>query len=211
VVPFGADSRIGGINAVAEVSANAPCCFPEVRAFFGHAREDTEKRGGARPLFSFRGFAHDPQRVLTVVHQFALVGSEHLRDFRISVIPRELSGLELSVASFAHADDRGRRLSYDPQFALRHVQSLAHRDEPKPVEVKLHHYQDSTGSRVILATRRLNLKKESEPRVRFGGVHGLLQLAGDGERASVAAGALSASLLGCPAVCVAAGKAGGCV
>ena len=39
---FGVDSRIGGINEVAEVSANAPCCFSEVRAFFGHAREDTE-------------------------------------------------------------------------------------------------------------------------------------------------------------------------
>jgi hypothetical protein len=125
---FGVDSRIGGINEVAEVSANAPCCFSEVRAFFGHAREDTEKRGGVRPLFSFRGFAHDPQRVLNAVHQFAPVGSEHLRDFRIRVIPRKLSGLELSVASFTHADDRGRRLSYDPKFALRHVQSLAHRD-----------------------------------------------------------------------------------
>ena len=33
VVPFGVDRRMGGINGVAEVSANAHRCFPEVRAF----------------------------------------------------------------------------------------------------------------------------------------------------------------------------------
>jgi hypothetical protein len=76
--------------------------FLKYEHFCGHAREDTEKRRGVRPLFSFREFSHDPQRV---VRQFALVGSEHLRDFRISVIPRGLSGFELSVASFASSDE----------------------------------------------------------------------------------------------------------
>ena len=35
---------------------------------------------------------------------------------------------ELSIATLAHADGR-RGLFYDPQFALRHVQSLTHRKE----------------------------------------------------------------------------------
>lgn len=66
-------------------------------------------------LLAFRGFAHDPQSVLAAVYRLALVGIE----LRLNV-----GIIELSIASFADAKARFD----DPQFALRHVQSLAHRE-----------------------------------------------------------------------------------
>ena len=71
-----------------------------------------------RPLLSFRGFAHDPQGVLTAVHRLTLVGIK----LRLNI-----SILELGIAALTHADGR-RSLFDDPQFALGHIQSLAHRE-----------------------------------------------------------------------------------
>lgn len=67
-------------------------------------------------LLAFRGFSHDPQRILAAVHRLALVGIELCLNIGI---------LELSIAPFTHADGR-RALLYDPQFALLHDSSLAH-------------------------------------------------------------------------------------
>ncbi|MGC2851386.1 MAG: hypothetical protein WB556_15480 [Candidatus Acidiferrum sp.] len=67
-------------------------------------------------LFIFGCFAHDSQRILAAVGQFALVGIE---------LCLKVIALELGIASFAYADGR-RTLLYDPQFAFWHVQSLAH-------------------------------------------------------------------------------------
>jgi len=70
-------------------------------------------------LFIVRGLAHDPQGVLTAVCQRALVGVK---------LCLNTIALELNVAPFAYADSRGALL-YDPQFALLHDCSLAHRIE----------------------------------------------------------------------------------
>lgn len=68
-------------------------------------------------LLAFRGFAHDPQGVLAAIQRLALVGIK--LDLNVSI-------LELGIASLAHADG-GRGLFHNPQFALRHDSSLAHR------------------------------------------------------------------------------------
>jgi hypothetical protein len=70
--------------------------FLKYEHFLAMQEKILKSEEGVRPLFSFGGFAHDPQRVLSAVHQFAPVGSEHLRDFRIRVIPR--SSVDLNSA-----------------------------------------------------------------------------------------------------------------
>jgi hypothetical protein len=66
-----------------------------------------------KKLFAFGCFAHYPQRILAAVHGFALVDIE----LGLNVI-----ALELSATPFADT----KADFHDPQFALRHVQSLAH-------------------------------------------------------------------------------------
>ena len=86
-----------------------------------------------KQLFVFRGFAHDPQRVLTTVHQFALVGVERFFNFLLRAIFGWLSGPDLGIAAFADSERRNVLESqYDPEFAFWHVPSLAHlkRDSP---------------------------------------------------------------------------------
>jgi hypothetical protein len=62
-------------------------------------------------------FAHDPQGVLAAVRQNALMSIK---------LCLNIGTMELGVAPFTHAD--GRRASlYNPQFALLHDCSLAHR------------------------------------------------------------------------------------
>jgi hypothetical protein len=92
-------------------------------------------------LLAVGGFAHDSQGVLAAVYWLALVGSECLHYFRVRLLPRPFVGLELAIASLTDADSR-RRFLNDPQTAFWHVQSLAHREGPRPVEIKRHHYLD---------------------------------------------------------------------
>ena len=66
-------------------------------------------------LLAFGGFAHDPQGILAAVQRLALVGVELCLNVGI---------LELGIAPFADA----KPLFHDPQFALRHDFSLAHRE-----------------------------------------------------------------------------------
>ena len=74
-------------------------------------------------LFAFCGFPHDPQRVLTAVHQLALVSIELRPNIGAW---RGKAGLELSIAPFTYADGWKWGFLYDPQFALPHDCSLAH-------------------------------------------------------------------------------------
>lgn len=67
-------------------------------------------------LLAFGGFADDAQGILAAVYRLALVSVK----LRLKIVT-----LELGVASFADADGR-RVLFYYPQFALGHIQSLAH-------------------------------------------------------------------------------------
>jgi len=54
-----------------------------------------------------------------------------------------LARFELSIAAFAHTDNRGRGFFNDPQ-ASQHDYSLRHLDGiVSPVEIKRHHYQPS--------------------------------------------------------------------
>ena len=80
-----------------------------------------------RRLLAFSGFTHDTQGVLAAIHPLAFMGIEQFDDFRLRVNLCGSAGLELRIAALAHADDR-RGLLYDPQLALGHVQSLAHRE-----------------------------------------------------------------------------------
>jgi hypothetical protein len=68
-------------------------------------------------LFIFGRFAHDPQRILAAVGQFALVGIECGFNFLLRF------GLELQVAAFANTE-QWRGFFYDSQFALWHNPSL---------------------------------------------------------------------------------------
>jgi hypothetical protein len=79
-------------------------------------------------LLIFRGLAHYTQRILAAVRWLALVSIERRVNFLLCVILGGLARLELGVATFANADGRKGRL-YDPQFALLHDCSLAHRKE----------------------------------------------------------------------------------
>lgn len=77
-------------------------------------------------LFPIRRLAHDPQGVLTVVQRLALVGIELPRNISLRI--RKV-GLELGIASLAHAENWGRIFLYDTQASVRHDASLAHREE----------------------------------------------------------------------------------
>lgn len=72
-----------------------------------------------KQLLAFRGFAHDPQGVLTAVHQFALVGIERGEDRSQPI------AFELGIAVLADTD-KGRGALHDPQLAFLHDCSLAH-------------------------------------------------------------------------------------
>ena len=78
-----------------------------------------------KQLLAFRGLAHDPQSVLAAVQRLALVGCERLCNFYQRGISGDIARLELGVTAFADAKDKWLAF-YDPQFALGHVQSLAH-------------------------------------------------------------------------------------
>ena len=78
-------------------------------------------------LLLVRCFVDDPQCILAAVHRFALVNGERLHYFGVRLLPRPFIGPELLVATLTHTDSWGRFL-YDPQTALGHVQSLAHRE-----------------------------------------------------------------------------------
>jgi hypothetical protein len=69
-------------------------------------------------LFIFGRFAHDPQRILAAVGQFALVGIECGFNFLLRF------GLELQITAFANANHRCG-LFYDSQLTLWHDLSLA--------------------------------------------------------------------------------------
>jgi hypothetical protein len=82
-----------------------------------------------KPLFAFRGLVHDAQRVLTAIHRFTLMGVELRSQFGFDIIHQRLAGLELSITAFTYADGRRRGFLYDSQESVRHVASLAHREE----------------------------------------------------------------------------------
>lgn len=67
-------------------------------------------------LFVFCGLANDAKGILATVYRFAFV------DIKLCL---NAVALELSITPFAYADG-WRGLLDDPQFALGHVQSLAH-------------------------------------------------------------------------------------
>jgi hypothetical protein len=74
-------------------------------------------------LLTFRRFAHDPQRVLAAVHRLALVGFKLGGNIGSRIM---LARFELSIAAFAHSDNRRRGFFNDPQTPVRHEASLAH-------------------------------------------------------------------------------------
>ena len=79
-------------------------------------------------LFTFRGFAYDPQSILATVQRLALVSVELLLDGRLG-IPHVGVSRELGVATFTDSHHRNIPASlYDPKIAFRHIQSLAHRE-----------------------------------------------------------------------------------
>jgi hypothetical protein len=61
-------------------------------------------------LLVFGRFAHDPQSILAAVYRPALVSIKGGADFVLRGIRREVSGFELSIATFADADT----LFHDP-------------------------------------------------------------------------------------------------
>jgi hypothetical protein len=83
-------------------------------------------------LFAFRRFAHDPQGILTAVHQFTLVGIElvaNTSQSRVGICQRLGCHAELSIAAFTDSEHRDTPgMFYDPELAFGHVQSLAHRE-----------------------------------------------------------------------------------
>jgi hypothetical protein len=70
-------------------------------------------------LFIFGRFAHNSQRILAAVGQFALMRVERGYNFLVGF------GLELQIAAFANTKQR-RGFFYDSQTTLWHVLSLAH-------------------------------------------------------------------------------------
>jgi len=76
-----------------------------------------------KQLLTFGGLAHDPQRVLAAVYQFALVGFVLGCNIGSRIM---LAGLELGITAFAHSDNRGWGFFDDPQSSVCHDQSLAH-------------------------------------------------------------------------------------
>jgi hypothetical protein len=80
-------------------------------------------------LLSLRGLAHDSLGILATVHRLALVRVELLLDGRLCV-PHAGVSRELGVAVFANPQHRNVPDSLDnSEFALWHIQSLAHREE----------------------------------------------------------------------------------
>ena len=71
-------------------------------------------------LFAFCGFPHDPQRVLTAVHQLALVSIELRPNIGAW---RGKAGLELGIAGFADSNNR-RDSFYKSQLPFRHESSF---------------------------------------------------------------------------------------
>jgi len=84
----------------------------------------------SNPLFAFRRFPHDPQRVLAAVYGLALVGVKMVANTsqgRVRVRQRLDCHSELSVAALADSKHRNPPGTfYDSKIALGHVQSLAH-------------------------------------------------------------------------------------
>jgi len=75
-------------------------------------------------LFVFGRLAHDAKGILAAIHRLTLVTIK----LRLKVaLWIGIVGLELGITPFADTDDRGRRYFYDPQLALWHDCSLAHR------------------------------------------------------------------------------------
>ena len=97
-------------------------------------------------LFAFRGFPHDPESVLTAVHQSALMSSELV----LEVIRRSLDSMDhirrhfellIAVRTDCEVGCRAHTL-YDSHGAFFHAFSLPQWRTAwlSPVEIKRHHY-----------------------------------------------------------------------
>jgi len=94
----------------------------------------------SEPLFVFRGFADDPQGVLTAVHRLALVRLKLLVNGGYIWRSERGYGAKLHIAVLANA--KLRRFTDDPKFSLCHTPSLRRpRCGSIPVDVKRHHYR----------------------------------------------------------------------
>ena len=83
-----------------------------------------KSEGRMKQLLAFCGFADDQQGVLTAVYGLALVRIELCLNFGFGI---QNAGLKLSIAAFADTYGGERGFLHDPQFALLHDSSLAHR------------------------------------------------------------------------------------
>ena len=90
----------------------------------GQALAQKAAQGWDTQLLAFLGFAHDRQGVLAAVYRVALVGIILCGNVSLGI---RGTRLEVCIAAFTNAEDRRRGYFYDPQFALRHDCSLAHR------------------------------------------------------------------------------------
>ncbi len=85
-----------------------------------------------KQLLPVRRFANDPQSVLTAVYWLAFVGIKLVANTgksRVVVCQRLGRHTKLSVAAFADSECCDATSMFnDPQFAIGHVQSLAHRE-----------------------------------------------------------------------------------
>jgi hypothetical protein len=95
--------------------------YAEVRLGLGSFRRSLR---WITKLFLIRGFAHDPQRILAAVDQFALVSVKLLLDGGLG-IPHVRVSRELGVTVFADSEHRNVPNSFDdPKIALRHETSF---------------------------------------------------------------------------------------
>jgi hypothetical protein len=76
-----------------------------------------------KKLLAFGRFADDPQRVLTAVYEFTLVGFVLGCNVGYRIM---LTRFELGIAAFADTDNRGWGFFDDPQSSVCHDASLAH-------------------------------------------------------------------------------------
>jgi hypothetical protein len=74
-------------------------------------------------LFTFRGFAHDPQGVLAAIQRLALVLPKALYDLVFGEYRVFIARQERTIAVFADARHRVAEF-HDPQIALGHDKSL---------------------------------------------------------------------------------------